>query len=155
PRLTRMLRPPDQRLFTKSRRRVPSRARRWTSVRCARRTGGGYNTGVADVRGRGLALGGGWIEVWGAGGRVRLALGAAFDGAVGDLVVVSEGLARVVARARGSASWRRTLDPRRLAAMTVRDRVETGIREFFRGRGFLEVRTPVLVPCPGMEPHIR
>src|SRR5262249_12694567 len=30
----------------------------------------------------------------------------------------------------------------------------TTIRAFFRGRGFIEVRTPALVPAPGMEPHI-
>ena len=39
--------------------------------------------------------------------------------------------------------------------MTIRNQVETGIRQFFLSRGFLETRTPLLVPCPGMETHIR
>jgi lysyl-tRNA synthetase class 2 len=47
------------------------------------------------------------------------------------------------------------LNPRRLRAIDVRTRVESGIREFFASRGFRETRTPLLVPSPGMEPHIR
>ncbi|MCC7442074.1 MAG: EF-P lysine aminoacylase GenX [Bdellovibrionales bacterium] len=49
----------------------------------------------------------------------------------------------------------RVLHPRRLKALQARDQVEQGIREFFRSREFLETRTPLLVPSPGMEPHIR
>ncbi len=49
----------------------------------------------------------------------------------------------------------RTLDPRRLRAIEIRTKVERGIREFFDSRAFRETRTPLLVPCPGMEPHIR
>lgn len=37
----------------------------------------------------------------------------------------------------------------------MRSRVEAGIREFFGARDFLETRTPLLVPSPGMETHIR
>jgi len=52
--------------------------------------------------------------------------------------------------------WKEKLqDPRRQHAMKVRAQVERGIREFFESQGFLETRTPLLVPCPGMEPHIR
>ena len=38
----------------------------------------------------------------------------------------------------------------------VRTRAETltGIRSYFGREGFLEVETPVLVRCPGMEPHL-
>lgn len=55
-----------------------------------------------------------------------------------------------------SLSWmQRTLDPRRRRAIQVRTQVEAGIRHFFLSRQFLETRTPLLVPCPGMEPHIR
>ncbi len=50
---------------------------------------------------------------------------------------------------------KRIQDPRRIHALKVRDQVENGIRDFFRNQGFLETRTPLLVPCPGMEPHIR
>lgn len=46
-------------------------------------------------------------------------------------------------------------DPRRRRGLEIRELVEDGIRAFFRGRAFREVRTPCLVPCPGMEPHIK
>jgi lysyl-tRNA synthetase class 2 len=49
----------------------------------------------------------------------------------------------------------RTQDPRRVRAIGTRTKVESAIREFFSGEGFLETRTPLLVPCPGMETHIR
>jgi len=35
-----------------------------------------------------------------------------------------------------------------------RDAALAALRAFFRGRGFLEVDTPMLVPGPGLEPHI-
>ncbi len=55
-----------------------------------------------------------------------------------------------------STQWQeRILEPRRLKAIAVRDRVESTIRDFFRKRDFRETRTPLLVPCPGMEVHIR
>jgi lysyl-tRNA synthetase class 2 len=77
----------------------------------------------------------------------------------GDIVVWADGQARVLTPNRSAARsirWtERTLDPRRLHALMIRSRVEAGIREFFLKRGFLETRTPLLVPCPGMEPHIR
>ncbi|MDY0005096.1 MAG: amino acid--tRNA ligase-related protein, partial [Polyangia bacterium] len=38
----------------------------------------------------------------------------------------------------------------RLRAATIR-----AIRSFFEGRGYLEVETPVMVPCPGLELHLR
>ena len=47
------------------------------------------------------------------------------------------------------------LDPRRLRGIESRSRVEAGIRAFFRSRAFLETRTPLVVPCPGMETDIR
>ena len=49
----------------------------------------------------------------------------------------------------------RILDPRRLKAMHIRTQVESGIRRFFLTRDFREVRTPLIVISPGMEPHIR
>lgn len=36
----------------------------------------------------------------------------------------------------------------------LRARIIKGIRAFFDQQGFLEVETPLLVQCPGMEPHI-
>ena len=49
----------------------------------------------------------------------------------------------------------RTQDPRRQRGTSMRRRVENLIRRFFEARDFLETRTPLLVPCPGMETHIR
>ena len=49
----------------------------------------------------------------------------------------------------------RTLNPRRLHGLRIRQKVEAGIREFFNSQNFIETKTPLLVPCPGMEPHIR
>ncbi len=41
-----------------------------------------------------------------------------------------------------------------LKAALARQLMYSALRRFFAGRGFLEVETPVLVPAPGMEPHI-
>ncbi len=46
-------------------------------------------------------------------------------------------------------------DPARQHAVRVRGKVEGGIRSYFQSHDFLEVRTPLLAPCPGMEVHIR
>lgn len=55
-----------------------------------------------------------------------------------------------------STRWmNRVLSPRRRKNMKIRSQVENGIRNFFLSRDFEEVKTPILVPCPGMEPHIR
>jgi len=78
---------------------------------------------------------------------------------LGDLVEVEDGAARVLTPNRTdqkTMNWlNRTLDPRRLKAMDIRVQVEAGIRQFFLSQGFRETRTPLLVPCPGMETHIR
>ncbi|MFZ9596553.1 MAG: EF-P lysine aminoacylase EpmA [Bdellovibrionia bacterium] len=53
-------------------------------------------------------------------------------------------------------TWKsRIQNPRRQRGMKIRSQVENGIRHFFTSQGFLETRTPLLVACPGMEPHIR
>jgi len=49
----------------------------------------------------------------------------------------------------------RILNPRRLRAIDIRTKVENGIRHFFLKHDFKEVRTPLIVVSPGMEPHIR
>lgn len=78
---------------------------------------------------------------------------------LGDLVEVKQGQVRVLTpnRSRHTESrWtQRTLQDRRIRAIRVRSDVKSGIRDFFLNQGFLETQTPVLVPCPGMEPHIR
>lgn len=81
-------------------------------------------------------------------------------GWVGHFIEIgAEGQARVLtpnrAPGRGTQATSRILDPRRLRAIETRVRAEAAIREFFAERGFRETRTPILVPCPGMEPHIR
>jgi elongation factor P--(R)-beta-lysine ligase len=56
----------------------------------------------------------------------------------------------------GSLTWNTyVLAPRRQHALRIRQLVESGIREYFQNEGFLETPTPILVPCPGMEIHIR
>jgi len=52
--------------------------------------------------------------------------------------------------------WKvRIQDPRRRHAVATRRKVEKAIRAFFDAKNFEEVRTPLLVVSPGMEPHIR
>ena len=52
--------------------------------------------------------------------------------------------------------WKNKIQhPRRVKALQIRRAVESGIREFFLQYDFTEVRTPLLVPSPGMEVHIR
>ncbi|MGE0614151.1 MAG: EF-P lysine aminoacylase EpmA [Bacteriovoracia bacterium] len=46
-------------------------------------------------------------------------------------------------------------NPRRQHCLRVRAHVEQATRDYFREAGFWETRTPLLVPSPGMEPHIR
>jgi lysyl-tRNA synthetase class 2 len=38
--------------------------------------------------------------------------------------------------------------------LRLRDRVLAAVRGFFHERGFTEVETPLLVPSPGLEPHL-
>ncbi len=79
--------------------------------------------------------------------------------AIGDIVEVLRRTVRVLTPNRSahrSSTWtKRVLDPRRLHALAVRERVEAAIREFLVGRGFRETRTPLLVSNPGMDPHVR
>jgi lysyl-tRNA synthetase class 2 len=77
---------------------------------------------------------------------------------VGDVVEFKNGkVTRLTPNLKGTSKWMdHVLDPRRLKGLKARQQVESGIREFFgKKHGFLEVRTPLLVPSPGMEPHIR
>ena len=39
-------------------------------------------------------------------------------------------------------------------ALELRASVLAGVRSYFDGEGFLEVETPLLLRCPGMEPHL-
>ena len=44
--------------------------------------------------------------------------------------------------------------PPRLRALQARHQVLRRIRAYFDGGDFLEVETPAMVPCPGLEPHL-
>ena len=82
---------------------------------------------------------------------------------IGDVIEVQNNRAKTLTPNRmpktdGQAPVRwskRILDRRRLKAIRIRNQVEATIREFFLSRDFLETRTPLLVPSPGMETHIR
>jgi len=78
---------------------------------------------------------------------------------IGDWVQIDGQKVRILTPNRRSDRrlpyFERIQDPRRIRGTQMRQRVEKAIREFFDGRGFLETRTPLLVPCPGMETHIR
>jgi lysyl-tRNA synthetase class 2 len=45
-------------------------------------------------------------------------------------------------------------NPVRWRAVAGRQALHAALRRFFAGQGYLEVETPLLVPAPGMEPHI-
>ncbi len=40
------------------------------------------------------------------------------------------------------------------AAARAREKMNAALRTYFSGQGYLEVETPLLVPTPGLEPHI-
>jgi lysyl-tRNA synthetase class 2 len=82
--------------------------------------------------------------------------------AVGDIVEIDRATraCRVLTPWRGppggaSSFARHVTDPRRVRGTSLRLGVERGIRAFFDAQDFLETRTPVRVPCPGLEPHIK
>jgi lysyl-tRNA synthetase class 2 len=78
---------------------------------------------------------------------------------LGDIVEIQNGRAKCLTQntsGKSGTRWsERTLDPRRLKALKVRQSVESTIRDFFSKQDFLETKTPTLVSSPGMEPHIR
>lgn len=87
-------------------------------------------------------------------------------GAIGDIVELHGRQIRVLTPQRVAASsparsaprtknMTRTLDPRRLKGTAMRERVEREIHAYFHSQAFTHTRTPLLVPCPGMETHIR
>ena len=47
------------------------------------------------------------------------------------------------------------LGRRRIANLEARARILAALRGFFAARGFLEVETPLVVPSPGLEVHLR
>jgi lysyl-tRNA synthetase class 2 len=78
---------------------------------------------------------------------------------VGDIVEVADGNLKILTEnLTGNTVSKfaaRILSSRRRKAIEVRERVELGIVDFFKSRGFTQTRTPTLVKSPGMETHIR
>ena len=77
--------------------------------------------------------------------------------AIGDLIEVTRHKTEVLTQnIAKTTNWLTNLnDPRRTKGVKVRRTVEQAVRNFFDSRNFEEVRTPLLVSSPGMEPHIR
>ncbi len=112
------------------------------------------------VRGRCIALNPPLISIRHETGIETVTFDAASSDSfgLGDIVEVHEKKVRLLTpnRAHQNARWmEHVLHPRRLKALKTRSQVESGIRDFFTQQGFIDVRTPLLVPSPGMEPHIR
>jgi elongation factor P--(R)-beta-lysine ligase len=123
------------------------------------------------VGGRVLASADGLLVVADALRALRAALDPAAPEAAepGDLVVLEgrvapgaqlEG-ARVVFRQRPASppdrpggDVRRFLDGGVGRALAARADARRALQAFFDARGFLEVETPLRVPCPGLDPHL-
>jgi elongation factor P--(R)-beta-lysine ligase len=125
--------------------------------------------GVPDgglVRGRVLVADATGLLVRTAGTELRIAVSPALLARglpqPGDLVEIAAGGsgARVV-RAHGDDAYPgpgtevSRLGRRRIANLEARARVMATLRGFFGARGFLEVDTPIVVPSPGLEVHLR
>ena len=93
-------------------------------------------------------------------GRVRLCFDTAYEAKTGDIVEVEGRLEgdgfyvtglRVLVPSRGADV---SLTQSVQANLRKRARIIAGIRRFFNAKGFVEVETPLMVPQPGMEPHL-
>jgi lysyl-tRNA synthetase class 2 len=123
--------------------------------------------GVAGaVRGRVLVADATGLLVRTAGAEVRIAVPPALlDRGLprpGDLVEIAAGGsdARVVVAHGGGAypepgTEVSRLGRRRIQNLEARARILAVLRGFFAARGFLEVDTPLVVPSPGLEVHLR
>lgn len=93
-------------------------------------------------------------------GAVRLCFNTAHETGAGDIVEV-EGrfeddvfcvsVLRVLVPSRSTAG---SLTRDVQANLRKRANIIAGIRRFFDEKGFIEVETPLMVPQPGMEPHL-
>ena len=93
-------------------------------------------------------------------GTVRLCFNTVHEARVGDVVEVEGRLEddvfdatvlRVLVPSRSTAA---SLSQSVQANLRKRARIIAGIRRFFDEKGFVEVDTPLMVPQPGMEPHL-
>jgi len=92
---------------------------------------------------------------------VGFSASCAARGRVGDIVEVEGVWAPPVFRADALRALAPAVGPfptrspaRVRENLRTRARALSGIRAFFDAAGFLEVETPLLVRCPGMEPHL-
>ena len=93
-------------------------------------------------------------------GMVRLGFNTAVEAKTGDIVEVegrfegdvfhASGLRVLVPSRDGAAPLSQSVQ----ANLRKRARIIAGIRRFFDAKGFVEVETPLMVPQPGMEPHL-
>ena len=111
------------------------------------------------IRGRCVAVAAtGEITLRNRAGSARHPVENSRDVQPGDWIEIDGGRARVLTRPLrpGESTYLdHVLDPRRLHAAEVRARIERLIQSFFLSRDFVETRTPLLVPSPGMEIHVR
>lgn len=93
-------------------------------------------------------------------GTVCLCFNAAHEARAGDIVEVEGRLKEDVFCAVGlrvlvpSRSTSASLAQSAQANLRKRAKIIAGIRSFFDEKGFVEVDTPLMVPQPGMEPHL-
>jgi lysyl-tRNA synthetase class 2 len=122
--------------------------------------------GTGVVRGRVLFADATGLLVRTAGAEVRIAVPPALLlrglPRPGDLIEIAAGGAdaRVVAAHGGGAypgpgTEVSRLGRRRVQNLEARARILAALRGFFAARGFLEVDTPLVVPSPGLEVHLR
>ena len=93
-------------------------------------------------------------------GTVRLCFNTMHEARVGDVVEVEGRLEDDVFYATGvlvlvpSRDTDASLSQSVQTNLRKRARIIAGIRRFFDEKGFVEVDTPLMVPQPGMEPHL-
>ena len=118
-----------------------------------------HQSSLERHHGRCLSIESDQITIRSENGTIAARIKNAAEVKPGDIVQIESEEAHVLTSNRTpdhTVKWMsRVLDPRRLHGISAREKVEEGIRAFFRSKGFRETRTPLLVPCPGMEPHIR
>ena len=159
--------------------KFPARTRRNLAVAKAKEDGGALKAGVpAWVAGRIVGILDDGFVLQDQSGRVDIVYGGVVN--AGDIVEIRllpeekigmENMAFLVFHARelrvlapcreeffirgSDPNWKKMIiDTHRREVTQMRARMVEKIREFFRGKGFIETETPEMVRLPGMEPHL-